>query len=117
VDVPQRETTALRFTAREIELVRGWFRDPRHLEGLPPGLAKRGDLPPGLERQLRRNGRLPPGLEAKLHPLPVDLEVLLPRLPPGVRRVIVGGDLLLLDERSSAILDIVRGVVRLADTF
>src|SRR5712692_6891020 len=32
--------------------------------GLPPGLAKRnGDLPPGLEKQLRRNGRLPAGLE------------------------------------------------------
>jgi hypothetical protein len=25
-------------------------------KGLPPGLAKRNDLPPGLEKQLRRNG-------------------------------------------------------------
>src|SRR5215210_942443 len=33
--------------------------------GLPPGLANRRNLPPGLEKQLRRNGQLPPGLENK----------------------------------------------------
>src|SRR4051794_30705968 len=55
--------------------------------GLPPGLAKRnGDLPPGLEKQLRRNGRLPPGLEKKLTPFPADLERRLPALPAGCYR-------------------------------
>ncbi len=34
--------------------------------GLPPGLAKRGQLPPGLQKQLRRNGTLPPGLQKQL---------------------------------------------------
>src|SRR5512147_2362892 len=32
-------------------------------KGLPPGLAKKGSLPPGLAKQLARNGHLPPGLE------------------------------------------------------
>src|SRR5262245_20709748 len=32
-------------------------------KGLPPGLAKKGTLPPGLAKQLARNGHLPPGLE------------------------------------------------------
>src|SRR5574341_1561384 len=39
-------------------------------KGLPPGLAKRERLPPGLQKQLRRNGTLPPGLQKKLEPLP-----------------------------------------------
>src|SRR5512139_807060 len=60
--------------------------------GLPPGLAKRnGNLPPGLEKQLRRNGRLPPGLQKKCRPFPVDLERRLPPLPRNYARVFVEG--------------------------
>ena len=36
--------------------------------GLPPGLAKRDELPPGLEKQLEKNGTLPPGLSGPPHP-------------------------------------------------
>ena len=43
---------------------------------LPPGLAKRDTLPPGLERQLQRNGKLPPGLEKRA--LPDELKRALP---------------------------------------
>src|SRR5262249_41113633 len=46
--------------------------------GLPPGLAKKGTLPPGLAKQLARNGHLPPGLEKRS--LPDDLIVQLPVL-------------------------------------
>lgn len=66
-------------------------------EGLPPGLAKRDRLPPGLEKQLRRNGHLPPGLEKKMQPLPRACEVRLPRLPSDVTRVIVGNYVILRD--------------------
>ena len=66
-------------------------------EGLPPGLAKRDRLPPGLEKQLRRNGHLPPGLEKKMQPLPRSCEVRLPRLPSDVTRVIVGNYVILRD--------------------
>ena len=34
--------------------------------GLPPGLAKRDRLPPGLEKHLLKHGSLPPGLQKKL---------------------------------------------------
>src|SRR5690606_37311777 len=34
-------------------------------KSLPPGLAKRDELPPGLAKQLARNGHLPPGLERR----------------------------------------------------
>lgn len=66
-------------------------------EGLPPGLAKRDRLPPGLERQLQRNGHLPPGLEKKMRPLPRSCEVRLPRLPPDITRVVVGNYVILRD--------------------
>jgi hypothetical protein len=39
--------------------MRGWYHDRGR--NLPPGLAKRDQLPPGLERQLRVRGTLPPG--------------------------------------------------------
>ena len=42
------------------EAVRAWYSEnERHL---PPGLAKKDQLPPGLERQLVRSGSLPPEL-------------------------------------------------------
>ena len=66
-------------------------------EGLPPGLAKRDRLPPGLEKQLRRNGHLPPGLEKKMRPLPRSCEVRLPRLPSDITRVVIGNYVILRD--------------------
>jgi hypothetical protein len=74
---------------------------------LPPGLAKRGgDLPPGLEKQLRRNGHLPPGLEKKLYPFPVELEHRLPPLRPGLSRGMIEGHAIIMDKKTSMILDI-----------
>jgi hypothetical protein len=60
-----------------------------YYSGLPPGLAKRNELPPGLERQLQRNGVLPPGLRARIRPFPVALERRLAPLPNGYRRGIL----------------------------
>ena len=37
-------------------------------QGLPPGLAKRDRLPPGLEKHLLKHGSLPPGLQKKIDP-------------------------------------------------
>jgi hypothetical protein len=74
---------------------------------LPPGLAKRrGDLPPGLQKQLVRNGHLPPGLEKKLYAFPVELERRLPPLRPGLVRGMIGGEAVILDNRTKVILDV-----------
>jgi len=54
---------------------------------------------------------LPPGLEKRVHPFPGELGKLLPELPKGVIRVVIGVDILLLDETSNTILDIVREVL------
>ena len=75
--------------------------------GLPPGLAKRDRLPPGLERQLRRNGKLPPGLQKKVTGLPSACSVGLPRLPEGWERVVLSDRVLILDS-ARVISDIFR---------
>ena len=92
------------FDSGQLSLIRAWFRDSTNLSVLPPGLAKREALPPGLQRQLRKNGTLPPGLQAKSYPFPVALERRLPDLRLGVRRTIIGGVIVLLD--GDVILDI-----------
>jgi hypothetical protein len=75
-------------------------------QGLPPGLAKRDTLPPGLAKQLDRNGRLPPGLEGRA--LPDDLERRLPRRP-GTKRVIIDNDIVLIEEGTRLVLDVLLG--------
>lgn len=81
---------------------------PAGSSGLPPGLAKRGgDLPPGLEKQLRRNGTLPPGLQKKLIPFPGDLQGRLGSVPVGYRRVTLGTWALLIQDTTNVILDII----------
>jgi hypothetical protein len=97
------------FTERDRVLIKGWFHD--YLGGLPPGLAKRETLPPGLEKHLRERGTLPPGLQKKVEPLPPDLERRLSRLPTGYHRVIVGGNVILMNEETALIYDIVRNVI------
>jgi hypothetical protein len=93
------------FAGNDHDLIRNHFLVNQG--GLPPGLAKRrGDLPPGLEKQLRSNGHLPPGLEKKLHPFPVELERRLPVLRPGLVRGMIGVNAVIMDKRTSVILDI-----------
>ncbi len=83
------------FSERDRWVIRGCFGDSR--QGLPPGLAKKDRLPPGLERHLQRNGTLPPGLQKKVQPLPSACEARLPRLPHQWARVVLGGRIILLD--------------------
>lgn len=75
----------------------------------PPGLAKKESLPPGLARQLERNGALPPGLQKRS--LPSDLNAKLSKLPKGIARLLVGNDVILTEEDTGLILDILRNVV------
>jgi hypothetical protein len=98
------------FGQDERRIIVDWFHDSRNLNDLPPGLAKREHLPPGLQKQLERNGKLPPGLQKKIQPLPRVLEVRLSRLPAGRQRIVIGGNVILMDETTSMIVDIIVGV-------
>jgi hypothetical protein len=78
-------------------------------QGLPPGLAKRGELPPGLQKQLQKNGTLPPGLQKKISPFPSDLTRRLDPLPQGCScdRVFLEGKALIIARATGAILDLI----------
>jgi len=89
---------------RDQEAMRGWYEV--HESNLPPGLAKKDRLPPGLERQLVRRGTLPPGLQKKVQPVPVDLERRLPPPPPDCANLLVGGHIVLLNRRTNVVVDI-----------
>ncbi len=77
--------------------------------GLPPGLAKRDRLPPGLQKQIQRNGSLPPGLAKR--GLPGDLRGQLPHRRGQDYRV-VGSDIVLIETATNVILDVMENVLR-----
>ncbi len=91
-----------------VSYYRAYYREHRH--HLPPGLARRGHLPPGLARQLRRNGRLPYGLRKRIVWFPAQLDRRLGPLPYGYRRCWVADNVLIVNRKTFAILDIIRDV-------
>ncbi len=74
--------------------------------GLPPGLVKRDQLPPGLAK---RGNRLPSGLMKS--DLPPELEGKLPVLPENIERVVIDDDVLLVQKGTDLILDVLDGVL------
>lgn len=98
------------FSTSEVTIITDWFRTNR--SNLPPGLAKRETLPPGLEKQLQKNGKLPPGLEKKVVALPIELERQLSPIPTGYRRVVIGGNVITMEPVTGVIYDIIRGVIQ-----
>jgi hypothetical protein len=95
---------AIVFAPAERRTIIQYYRG--NYSNLPPGLAKRGgNLPPGLQRQVRRTGHLPPGLEKRVEPFPTELERRLPGLPPIYRRGIIGDRAVIYDSRTMSILD------------
>jgi hypothetical protein len=92
------------FADHDRDAMRGWYAgNYRHL---PPGLAKRDRLPPGLENQLVIRAAFPAALVAHIAVVPVDLERQLPPPPPDCERVVVGGHIVLMNRRTKIVLDI-----------
>jgi Ni/Co efflux regulator RcnB len=93
---------------------KGYGEDGKHgngaSKGLPPGLAKRSSLPPGLQKQYDKNGRLPPGLAKR--DLPDDLRSKLPRRADNQDVVEVGNDVVLIDRATGVILDTILDVLQ-----
>jgi len=94
----------------EERIIRDWFGNSANLNGLPPGLAKKDKLPPGLQRQLAKNGKLPPGLQRRIQPLPMTLQVRLPILPQSRKWIFLGGNVIILDQRTSSIVDMITDI-------
>lgn len=92
------------FSDRDRRLIRDYY----HRHRLPPGLAKRSSLPPGLQKQVQRRGQLPPGLRGER--LPDELEVKLSPLPEGYVRLQVGVDVVLMNTRTRVIVDVIKDI-------
>jgi len=86
--------------------IRGWYSQRE--DHLPPGLAKKARLPPGLEKQLVRRGALPPGLQKRIHPCPEELERRLPPPPRDCAHVFIGGHIVLLNRKTNVVVDVFR---------
>ena len=84
--------------------LRGWYHD--HYRHLPPGLAKRDRLPPGIERRLVVQGYVPVEVRGRMQPCPRELEVMLPPPPPNFVHVVIGGNLVLYNRANFQIADV-----------
>ena len=82
-----------------------YYKSMKKTKTMPPGLAKKQELPPGQQKHIARYGELPPGLEGRR--LPLDLEEGLSRLPAGYVRLRVGGDVVLMNEKTRVVLDVI----------
>lgn len=112
-DTQRDDRDHTRWQSEEASIIKGFFSaywadgTPRG-KAMPPGLAKQGKIPPGIAMQIQEGKRLPDGVGRALPPL------LVAQLPQrvGVRSVLVGDDLVLVDAVSQVIVDILRGVAR-----
>lgn len=89
------------FRDQDREVIRAWYSG--HQSNLPPGLAKKDRLPPGLEKQLEQRGTLPPGLQKRIQPCPEELVRRLPPPPPDCANVLIGGHIVLLNRRTNVV--------------
>lgn len=70
---------------------------------VPPGLAKKGGLPPGIAKQLVANQPLPSGVDYR--PLPRELLSQLPQPQSGTRYLLADDRVLLVQSATNLILD------------
>lgn len=91
------------FTDQDRRLLRDYYYvDYR---ALPPGLAKKGKVPPGHAYRIQRNQPLPPGIGWTY--LPAQLERQLSRLPDGYVRILIGGSVAILHVRTRVVVDLI----------
>lgn len=95
------------YSGHDRDEMRDWYHEHDRDQHLPPGLAKRDRLPPGLERQLRVRGTLPPGLRKKMMPCPMEIEHRLPPPPRGCEHVVIGGHVVLVNRSTYVVMDII----------
>ena len=108
---PSRVAAGHSFGTAQGRQIRTWFALPANLASLPPGITNRETLPHGSIHRVDRNKPLPADLKARLQPLPAALEAELPKIAEGHRRVILGNDVLLMDDAAGRVRDILHAVL------
>lgn len=94
------------FSDRDRAIIQDYYR--AHYRSLPPGLAKKGKIPPGHAARLRRHQGVPHGVTWDY--LPADVERRLDRLPDGYARVVIGADIAILHTRTRVVLDLIEDI-------
>jgi len=90
------------FGLEQVTFIRDWFSQESNLGTLPVDMVKHDTAPP-----LRREGILPEDLRQRIQPLPPALESQLPELGGNLRRVIILGDVVLIEEDTARIVDLI----------
>ena len=94
----------LRFDARDRERVGEWYKERQ--DDLPQGFQMTDRLDPQYESRLRIGQVLEPDLRRKIVPVPPDLLEKLPPAASGERYEVLDGHLVLLNERSWNVSDV-----------
>lgn len=95
-----------KFEGGERDEVRRWYAaNPRAVDELPPGLAKKGKIPPGWQKKVGVGQRIPDDVWEFRVPLPRDILVKLPPPPPGVIHVRIHDRVLKVVEKTHEVLD------------
>lgn len=87
-----------------------WYEEPEHRGFVPPGLARKGGLPPGQARAWKRGHPLPAGVV--WYALPRSLELALGPPPAGHRYVRVAADILLIAIGTGIVVDAMEDLAR-----
>ena len=98
----------IRFSTEETRIIRAFYE--HHQQSGESNKKKgRGDLPPGIAKNLGRGKALPPGIAKQV--LPGQLVGTLPAVPNGYERVIVDGKILLVEIATQVIHDILTDII------
>ncbi len=94
------------FTDSDRRVLRDYYREDDR--SLPPGLAKKGKVPPGHARRYRVNQPLPPDTAWRY--LPANVERHLSHLPEGYVRITIGSDVAIMNVRTRVIVDLIEDI-------
>ena len=98
------------FTPEHQERGRQYFATPDHRGYAPPGLAKKGGVPPGQAKKWQLGQPLPRGVVFYEVPRPLAISLGLP--PPGYRYVRVATDILLIAIGTGIVVDALENLAR-----
>ncbi len=97
------------FGEQAADAVSGTKKDRGKKDKNAKNKGKSGELPPGLQKHIEKHGTLPPGLAKK--ELPPGLAKRLGSTRSGLERLIVGNDVVLVEEATGVVLDIIKHIV------
>lgn len=104
---PHPASGAERFTVQERGEIKGYFAaHPEARSQLPPGLAKKGKVPPGWRKKLARGKPVPADVWEQRAPLPEEIRVKLPVPPEGVVLVRIHDRVVKVRESTRELIDV-----------